>query len=302
MDDYKIKAFCTVAETKSFAKASEILHHTQPAVRLQIHSLEEVLGIKLFSNVDSEAKLTDLGKKFYKHAKKINSLYGSLEKELGRFMVPVKGIVKAGASSTIGNYILPAVISGFKKQFPKIDVHLNVSNKRTIVDLINTGRVDIAIVEGNVKKRKLTMEKLIYNEMVFIAAPMHPLAKKSRISIFEITKEPIVFREEGSGTREAIEKFFLKHEKHPLNVMNPLILGSTELIKDVVAKGIGVSIVSEWAVRKECRQGILKTAKFKKDKLNNDFYILYRTAKEIPFTTEKFLKFLKRYPFPRLLK
>ncbi len=302
MDEHKIKVFCTVAETYSFLKASEILRLTQPAVSLQIKSLEEILGTKLFKRSPSDIILTKAGKIFYKYAKEINLLYRTTEKEIGEFKDPVKGVIRIGASSTIGNYILPAVISGFKKKFPEVDIFLNVDNKKTAVDLINVGSVDIAIVEGNVKKQKLTLEKLIPNEMVFIAAPMHPLAKKSRISVFDITREPIIFRENGSGTREAIEFFLLKNGIHPQNVMSPLILSSTESIKDVVAEGIAVSIVSKWAVQKECRQGVLKAATFKEDKLNNDFYILYRKAKDFSFSLDKFLEFFKKFPFDMLLK
>lgn len=302
MDEHKIKVFCTVAETKSFSKASALLRLTQPAVSLQIQALEEMCGTKLFDRSRSDIMLTQSGKILYKFAKEINSLYGLAEDELGKYVAPFKGTVTIGASSTIGNYILPTVISEFRKKHPKSNIQLSVANTKTTVDSLNEGSVDIAFVEGNIKKQKLTAEKLISDEMVLIFPPSHPWAKRSSISILEIKKEPFISREEGSGTRQLIEKFFLKHGIHPQNIKIPFIMGSTEAIKGAVEEGLGISIVSQWAARKERMHGRLKTAIFKEDKLVRDFTILSQKSKDFPFTLFKFLDFIKKYPFEKMLK
>jgi DNA-binding transcriptional LysR family regulator len=302
MDEHKIKVFCTVAETKSFSKASSILRLTQPAVSLQIQALEETCGTKLFDRSRSVIILTKAGKILYKYAKEINSLYDTADREINKFTAPFKGIVTVGASTTIGNYILPAVISEFKKKFPKINVQLFVGNTKTVVDNLNEGNIDVALVEGDIKKQKLTVEKFISDEMVLIFSPVHPWANKSTVSILEIKKEPFISREEGSGTRQLIEKFFIKHGIHPQNIKIPFIMGSTESIKGAVEEGLGVSIVSKWAARKERKRGRLKTATFKEDKLVRDFTILYPKSKDFPFTLYKFLEYIKKFHYDKLLK
>lgn len=301
MDDHKLKVFCTVAETRSFSKASEIIRLTQPAVSLQIQALEEIYGTKLFNRSGCIITLTRAGELLYKYAKEINSLYMSAEKEMGEFTGQVKGIITVGASSTIGNYVLPAVISEFRKKYPKVTIHLTIGNTKTVVDYLNAGSIDIALVEAEVHKQKLIKEKLIPDEMVLIMSPLHPWAKRPTVSILEVPKEPFIFREEGSGTRQMIEKYFTKHGISPQSIKIAFIMGSTESIKGAVEEGLGVSIVSRWVTKKESRYGSLRTATFKEDRFVRDFSLLYRKARDSSFTLDKFLTFLKKYPFDRLL-
>jgi len=301
MDDHKLKVFCIVAETKSFSRASEIIRLTQPAVSLQIQALEEMYGTKLFNRSGCVITLTKAGEMLYKYAKEINALYGSAEKEIGGVTGLVKGVISVGASSTIGNYILPSVISDFKRRYPKVGVHMHVGNTKNVVDFLNAGSVDVGLVEGDVNKQKLKIEKLIPDEMVFVMSPYHHLAKKSTVSIMELSKEPLIFREEGSGTRQAIEKYLSKHGISQQHLKISLIMGSTESIKNAVEEGMGTSILSKWAARKECKFGTIKAAFFKEDKFVRDFSMVYKKSKEPSHTLEQFMGFLRRYPYNKLL-
>lgn len=301
MDDHKLKVFCIVAETKSFSRASEIIRLTQPAVSLQIQALEEMYGTKLFNRSGCVITLTKAGEMLYRYAKEISSLYAAAEKEIGGVTGLVKGIISVGASSTIGNYVLPSVIADFRRKFPKVGIHLQVGNTKNVIDFLNAGSVDIGLVEGDVNKQKLLMEKLIPDEMVFIMSPYHHLARKSSISIMELSKEPLIFREEGSGTRQAIEKYLAKHGISQQHLKISLIMGSTDAIKGAVEEGLGTSIMSRWAVRKEVKYGSLKTAVFKEDKFVRDFSLVYKKSKEQSHTIEQFMGFLKRYPYSKLL-
>ncbi len=301
MDDHKLKVFCTVAETKSFSKASEIIRLTQPAVSLQIQALEEIYGTKLFNRSGCVITLTKAGNMLYKYAKEIISLYIDAERDIGDFTGVVKGIVSVGASSTIGNYVLPAAVASFKKKFPKVGVHIHVGNTQRVIEFLNAGNVDIGLVEGDVKKQKLSIEKLIPDEMVLIVSPHHPWAKRNSISILEIPKEPFILREEGSGTRQMIEKHFAKHGISPHNIKIAFIMGSTESIKNSVEEGLGVSIVSKWAVRKEMRYGSLKALTFKEDKILRDFSLLSRKSKNSSHALDKFVGYLKKHSFDKML-
>ncbi len=301
MEDHKLKVFCTVAETKSFSKASEIIHLTQPAVSLLIQAIEEMYETKLFDRASNTVTLTPAGEMLYKYAKEILNLYSAAEKNIGEITGFVKGSISVGASSTIGNYLLPGVIADFRKTHPKIKVHLLVGNTKRVVELLNAGNIDIGLVEGDVARQKMVVDKLVTDELALIVPPLHSLAKKRNISIFEITKEPFIFREEGSGTRQVIEKYLGKYSITPQNMMISMVLGSTEAIKESVENGMGIAIVSRWAVRKESKYGTLKPISFKEEKMLRDFSLIFQKKAISSHAVDEFLSYLKAYPFDNLL-
>ncbi len=301
MEDHKLKVFCTVAETKSFSKASEIIHLTQPAVSLLVQAIEEIYETKLFDRASNTVTLTPAGEMLYKYAKEILNLYAAAEKNIGEITGFVKGSISLGASSTIGNYLLPGVIADFRKTHPKIKVHLLVGNTKRIVELLNSGNIDIGLVEGDVARQKMVVEKLIADELVLIVSPLHPWAKKKSISVVEITKEPFIFREEGSGTRQVIEKYLGKYRITPQDMMTFLVLGSTEAIKETVESTMGIAIVSRWAIRKEMKYGTLKPLSFKEEKMLREFSMIFQKNAISSHAVDEFLSYLKSYPFERLL-
>lgn len=301
MEDHKLKVFCTVAETKSFSKASEIIHLTQPAVSLLIQAIEETYETKLFDRASNTVTLTPAGVRLYKYAKEILNLYAAAEKNIGEITGFVKGSISVGASSTIGNYLLPGVIADFRKTHPKIKVHLLVGNTKRVVELLTAGNIDIGLVEGDVARQKVIVDKLVTDELTLIVPPLHPLAKKRNISIFEITKEPVIFREEGSGTRQVTEKYLGKYSITPQNIMISMVLGSTEAIKESVEHGMGIAIVSRWAVRKEIKYGTLKPLRFKEEKMLRDFSLISQKKAISSHAVDEFLTYLKAYTFDNLL-
>jgi len=301
MEDHKLKVFCTVAETKSFSKTSEIIHLTQPAVSLQIQGLEEIYETKLFDRSSSTVTLTPAGEVLYKYAKEILSLYASAEKVIGEITGLVKGSISIGASSTIGNYLLPAVITDFKKAHFKMKIHLLVGNTKRVVELLNSGNIDLGLVEGEVTRQKMVVEKLIPDELLLVVPSFHPWAKKKEISISELTKEPFIFREGGSGTRQMIEKFLAAHGISPQEMRISMVLGSTEAIKEAVENGLGVSIISRWAARKESRYGSLHLLRIREEKVLREFSLILNKGSVSSHAVDEFLTYLKSYPFQKLL-
>lgn len=301
MEDHKLRIFCTVADTKSFSKASEIIHLTQPAVSLQIQAIEETFEAKLFDRSSSTVTLTPAGEILYKYAKEILGLYTAAEKEIAEITGLVKGSLSIGASTTIGNYLLPSVVSEFKKHHPKIKIHLRVGNTKRIVELLNGRNINIGLVEGEVTKYKIIVEKFIQDELALIVPPVHPWAKKKEISMFDLAKEPFIIREDGSGTRQMIEKCLGKRgiSVHSMNIA--AVMGSTESIKQAVETGIGISIVSRWAVRNELKYGSVKTVRFKEGKVLRDFSLILNKNIVSSYVADEFLVFLKSYPYARLL-
>jgi DNA-binding transcriptional LysR family regulator len=299
--EHKLRVFCTVAETKSFSKTSEIIHLTQPAVSLQIQALEEKYETKLFDRSSSTVTLTPPGEVLYKYAKEILTLYASAEKAIGKHTGLLKGSLTVGAGSNIGNYILPSVITDFKNIHSKIKIYLIVGNSKRVIELLNSGNIDIGLLEGDVSKQKMPVKKMLSDELLLIVAPNHPWSKKKEVSISDLVKEPFLFREAGSGTRQIIEKFLNRYGITVNDMKISAILGSTEAIKDAVENGLGVSIISRWAARKESKYGTLRLLSLKEEKIARDFSLIVNKNSVQSNALEEFVSFLKSYPYDTLL-
>ena len=296
MEDHKLRVFCAVAETKSFSKASEVIHLTQPAVSLQIQAMEELYETRLFDRSGNSINLTPAGEILYKRAKEILALYAEAQQNISEITGAIKGSLSIGASSTIGNYLLPHIIAAFKKKVPQVNISLVVSNTKTITERLNAGEIDIALVEGDVSKQRFSVETLISDELVVIMSPAHPWAERRNVPAIDLTKEPIIMREEGSGTRQIILKHLDEHGIKLDQLKIALVMGSTEAIKGAVEEGLGVSIVSGWAARKNLKQGLIKTTTFKDLKFNRNFSIISPKRNYSTHTAKEFLNFLRVYP------
>lgn len=301
MEDHKLKVFCTVAETKSFSKTSEIIHLTQPAVSLQIQALEELYETKLFDRSSGSIALTPAGEILYRYAKEILTLYAEAAKEISKITGLIKGCVKVGAGTTVGNYILPAVSVDFKKRHPKIRVSISIGNTKKILEMLNSSMIDFGIISEAPMKSKFIVESIISDELCVICSADHPLSNQKSVSLYDIVKEPFIIREEGSSTRVIIEKFLADHGISVSDLHVSLILGSTGSIKEAVERGIGVSIVSKWAIRKEVSCGNLKILKLKEGKITREFYIILPKNTILSPAVEEFITYLKNYPYSDLI-
>lgn len=301
MEDHKLKVFCTVAETKSFSKTSEIIHLTQPAVSLQIQAIEEKYETKLFDRSSSTVTLTPAGETLYKYAKEILALYASAEKTIGKQTGILKGCITIGAGSNIGNYILPSIITEFKSAHPKVKIYLIVGNTKRVIELLGAGNINLGLVEGDAVKQKMITKKLLSDELSLIVSPEHSWVKKREVSIADLIKEPFILREAGSGTRQMIEKILGRHGVTINDMKISSILGSTEAIKDAVENGLGVSIISRWAARKENKYGTLKLLNLKEEKMVRDFSLIVHKNSVSSGSLEEFINFLKSYPYDKLL-
>jgi DNA-binding transcriptional LysR family regulator len=298
----KLKLFCIVAETQSFSKASTIAHLSQPAVSLQIQALEEFFETKLFDRSGGEINLTPAGEFLYHQAKHILEHYTDIEKEMRKITGAMRGGFTLGASTSIGNHVLPRVIIAFKKEHPKVKIRMMVGNTKRIEELLRSGLVDFGLVAGECMGGKMKREKIMSDELVLIVSRNHPWTKKKNISVLDILKEPFIFREEGSGTRQKIEEYLSVHGIGIHDMHIALILGSTASIKEAVEAGIGVSIVSKWAVLRESAAGRLKLLTFREGLIQRDLSLLIPSRKHLSHVIEEFLIFVRKYPYDAFFK
>ncbi len=295
--DIKLKIFCTVAETKSYTKTSKIVHLSQPAVTLQIQALEEFFEIKLFDKTKGNIVLTPAGKMIYDHAKHILNHYKEIEKDVNKITGMMKGAVTLGASTTIGNYILPRVISDFKKAHPRIKIKMFVGNTERIEDLLLSGFIDFGMIAGKASKRHVREETIMSDQLTLVVHPKHPLTKKRAISILDLTREPFIMREEGSGTRQTIEEFLKYHGLSHNDLHIALVLGSTKSIKTTVEEGTGIALISKWAVKNELEDGRLKIVNLKEGRIPRTLSQITTSKTRLSHADKEFILFVKNYPF-----
>ncbi|MBO0959388.1 LysR family transcriptional regulator [Neobacillus sp. MM2021_6] len=290
--DQHLDVFIKVVEKENFSKAAEELHMTQPAVSQYIRALEEAVGTRLLERSNKFVRLNKAGEIVYHHAKEIVALYTKMHYLVDDLTTSASGPITIGASYTFGEYILPHIIASMRLQSPHISPSIKIYNTKEIIDLVSSYQLDIGIIEGVVKNDNLNIEIVSEDKMVMVAAPHHPLLKKKdEIHFSELAAETWILREEGSGTREAADKLFQINGFTPKKVME---FGSTQLIKESVEAGLGISLVSRWALNKELTNGYLEEMHVKGLPFKRNFSILTRSLFQTK-ALKVFIEILKEY-------
>lgn len=283
--DQQLQVFVTVAEKENFSRAAEELHMTQPAVSQYIQALERTVGTKLLDRSNRYVRLNKAGEIVYHHAKEILGLYTKIHYLIDDLTNNTSGPLSIGASYTFGEYVLPHIITKMLEQYPLIKPTITIGNTTEISELVLGHQLDVGIVEGHFADKNLKVEPFANDSMFVVASAKHRLASKGSVTISELEEETWIVRENGSGTREASEKLFKNGKITPKNT---LVFGSTQLIKESVEAGLGISLLSDWAIRKEISMGILKVINIKGISINREFSTVLRS----PFQTKALKGFL----------
>ncbi|MGI6224920.1 MAG: selenium metabolism-associated LysR family transcriptional regulator, partial [Peptococcales bacterium] len=280
-------------DKKSFSKAAKALFLTQPAVSFQIQMLEEYYGTRLFDRVSRNISLTEAGHLLLRYANQMSKLQSELEREMQELTGTAKGRLLIGASTTIGEYIIPYLLGAFKKKFPEVELSLEVGNTEDIESRIHDTTLDIGLVEGPISTKDIEKEAFLGDRMVLIVPPDHPWAGREKISVHELDKYPFITREKGSGTRLETEQH-LKQAGFSINNLNVIMeLGSTSAIKAAVESGLGISIISKWAAKEKVRMGQLAQLTFKEDSFEREFTVIHHKKKFRTQAADEFLSFIK---------
>ncbi len=270
--DALLVTFITVVERNNFTKASEELHLTQSAVSREIQVLEKKYGVKLFDRTNKYVRLTKAGEILYHHAKDILIQYDRVEKLIHDLAHSAQGVLEIGSGYTFGEYLLPRVIQEFKLLYPSIIPKITIKNSHRIASQVLRRELDIGIVEGKLEMQGLVAIPFARDEMVVIVSPAHRLAGRAVVEIGELGSETWILRERGSGTREVTNRVFSDVGLSPTSIME---FGSSQVIKESVEAGLGISILSEWTIRKEVKYGILSALKVRDVPISRDVcYVL----------------------------
>ncbi|HHJ17538.1 MAG TPA: LysR family transcriptional regulator [Gammaproteobacteria bacterium] len=257
MADRRLQVFHTVARLLSFTKAAETLHMTQPAVTFQVRQLEEQFNTRLFDRTHNRISLTEAGKRVYEYAQRIFELYSEMDNAVREMTGDISGVLMLGASTTIAEYMLPALLGDFKMKYPDVNVQLKVSNSDGIVHMVENNVIDLGVVESPVMNKNLVVEVCRHDQLVAVVSPGHPLSDLKSVGIARLLEYPYICREEGSGTREVIAEYMHGQDISDSHIHLGMELGSPESIKGAVEAGMGVAIISLATVQKELKLGTL---------------------------------------------
>lgn len=247
-----------MAEWGSFSRAAEFLYLTQPAVSLQVKSLEDNLGVSLFTRQEHKVSLTEAGKQFLPYARDIVNAYREALQAMARVQALAEGEIHLAASTIPGEFFLPRIIGQFKQKYPGIKVRLEISDTRKAVDNLLSGLVELAVVGYRDEQAPADFMPLAADELILIAPPASPLVTKTSAGWQDLRQEEFILRELGSGTRQAAEEV-LAAQGYPVKDLHlAMELGSTQAIITAVAAGVGVGIVSRWAAAPYLTLGQIK--------------------------------------------
>jgi DNA-binding transcriptional LysR family regulator len=293
MADRRLQVFHTVAKLLSFTKAAETLHMTQPAVTFQVRQLEEHFNTRLFDRTHNRITLTDAGQRVFDYADNIFNLYYEMEQSVREMTGDVSGILLLGASTTIAEYMLPALLGDFKRRYPEVSIRLQVGNTEAVVAMVENNIIDLGVAEAPVNNRNLVVETCRLDKMVLIVPPGHPLCNYQRVPLAELTEYPYICREEGSGTREVmLEALQMVNGTCDLNIV--MELGSPESVKGAVEAGMGISVISRATIEKELRLGTLVALDLEIP-IERPFSFIHQKQKFRVRAMEKLLDFARDY-------
>jgi DNA-binding transcriptional LysR family regulator len=261
MDTRQLAAFCAVVERKSFSQAADRLGVTQPAVSLQIRSLEERLGQRLFDRSGRRVEPTEAGLRLYRGAQRLLALEQQvLEDVAGDKDGELRGQLAIGAATGPGATVVPVLLCEFQRENPEVRVELTISDTQSVIEAVARRELELGVVGATPRHRSVAYEPFFKDEVVLVCPPKHPFAGKA-ITIDDLRGEQLVLMQEGAGVRQVIEEELRKAGKRLRDLDVKLELGLQESVKSAVEAGYGVTFISRSAVESELADGSLATAR-----------------------------------------
>lgn len=284
----QLKVFETVARNLSFTRAAEELHTTQPTVSIQLKQLTDIVGQPLIEQIGKRIYLTESGQELLKVCREIFDSLSRFE----MLISDMKG-VKAGRLQlsviTTAKYFVPRLLGLFCQRYPGIDVSLKVDNRERLLQRMADNMDDLYVLGQPPEHMEVELQPFLENPMVVLAARNHPLAGEKHIPPQRLTEEYFLMREAGSGTRLATEKFF---KERGLKVKVRMELGSNEAIKQAVAGGLGIAVLSAHTLALERNANELAILDVDGFPIRRHWYLAYSRDKQLSVVARVFLEFL----------
>lgn len=297
MDLRQLETFIKVANLKSFSRAAEKLYITQPTVTNHIQNLEKELGTLLINRSGKNISLTEAGSLLYRYAINIVNSCDMAKFDLAAYKGRIQGHLYVYSSSVPRKYILPNIIESFLQQYPDVSFTLADNDSKNVVKSILEGDTDFGIVGAKYPSKNLEYIELMEDRLLVIA-PNNSLYSKpnySDLTMDRISKEKILLREEGSGTRDLLEKELIKNKINIKDLNIIAYIEDTETIKELVTLGVGISFLSERAVIDDIKLGKYKVFYIEGFDLSRKFYFVYHKKRQLSPLNETFRTFVLDY-------
>ncbi|WP_339166481.1 selenium metabolism-associated LysR family transcriptional regulator [Paenibacillus sp. FSL R5-0341] len=294
MNFHQLHIFYTVAEKGSFSAAAQALHMTQPAVTMQIQSLEDYFGTKLLHRSTKKIELSEAGRTLLPHAKRSVELVRQTDEAMSAFTQMLQGRLQLGASLTIGEYVLPRMLGPFALQYPDISIVMKVMNTTQIMDDILKHQLNFGLIEAPVHHPDMIVEPVMQDELKLIVPAGHDLAKRSKVNLEDVMNYPFVLREKGSGTRQVMEDQLQKKNIDPQDMNVVMELGSTGAVKSAVEAGVGITMLSPSSVQHELALGLVHIVDIRGLEFKRQFYAIHLKSSLLPLSAVAFLNYLRQ--------
>ena len=284
----QFKVFEAVARHLSFSRAAAELHLSQPAVSMQVKGLESIVGQPLTEQLGKKIFLTEAGREVLHTSQNIAAQLNDLQTNLKQLRGMDSGRLNLAVTSTV-NSVATGILARFRGRHPKLSIHLDVSNRESVLSQLAANSIDLAIMGQVPEGLGLEAIRFMDNPLVVIAPPDHPLTRKKRISVNELATESFLVREAGSGTRGAMERFFAAKG---LEIRTSMEMSSNEAIKQAVQAGLGLGILSQQTLEMELALKHLAVLAVEDFPIMRHWYLVHRADKRLSPVAQAFKQFV----------
>ncbi|MBW4557680.1 MAG: LysR family transcriptional regulator [Trichormus sp. ATA11-4-KO1] len=283
---HQLKVFEAAARHSSFTRAAEELFLTQPTVSMQIKQLTKSVGLPLFEQVGKRLFLTEAGRELFATCRQIFETIAQFEMTVANLKGLKQGQLRLAVITT-AKYFIPRLLGPFCQLYPGIEISLQVTNHERILERMSNNMDDLYIMSQVPDHLDVSYQPFLDNPLVVFAPVNHPLAKEKNISIQRLTNEPFIMREPGSGTRQAVQQLF---EEHGVKVKVKLELGSNEAIKQAIAGGLGISVLSRHTLMPDSTEfSILDVEHFP---IQRTWYMVHPSGKQLSIVARTYYEYL----------
>jgi DNA-binding transcriptional LysR family regulator len=292
MDTRQLQAFCAVVERKSFSQAAEKLGVTQPAVSLQVRSLEQRLGQTLLDRSGRRVEPTEAGRRLYRSAQRMLALEDQLLAEVAADGGKLTGTLAIGASTGPGAHLVPLLLCEFQREHDDLHVALSIWDTQTVIDRVAERELELGVVGALRRHRSLEFDPLVRDEIVLAVPPGHAAAGGT-LTVDELREESLIVMQEGAGVRQVVEEELRRAGLRLRGVEPKLELGLQESVKSAVAAGYGVAFISRTAIEGELARGALAAARVEGVEPARQIYVVRARGRVATRAAEAFLAFAK---------
>ncbi|MFA6014097.1 MAG: LysR substrate-binding domain-containing protein [Gallionellaceae bacterium] len=284
----QLQVFSSVARHLNHSRAAEELYLSQPAVSMQIKQLEQNVGMPLFEQVGKQLHLTEAGREMLHYSLSITSQINEMDEVFNAMKGLEHGHLNISVVST-ANYFMPQLLAKFIQAHPKIQVSLSVANRDAVIKQLTENVADLAIMGQPPDGTEMRAAAFLKNPLVVIAAPAHPLAALKKIQPWQLANEVFLLREQGSGTRGVVERFFASHQ---LALPRHMAMDTNEAIKQSVQAGMGIGIISSHGIELELETKRLIVLDVEGFPIVRHWHIVQRKEKRPSIAAQEFEKYL----------